>query len=66
LFLATIYRIFNFHLSPILFYVEAVFSLQGFFLCALYLIAWKLSGTWVAGVLTTVIVILNRSEIERH
>jgi hypothetical protein len=48
--LAGLYRLYNFGLAPIFFYVEAVFSLQGFFLCSLYLIAWKLSGTWLAGV----------------
>ena len=60
LFLAALYKIYNFGLAPIFFYVEAVFSLQGFFLCSLYLIAWKLSGTWLAGVLTSALVIVNR------
>ena len=51
---------YNFGIAPIFFYVEAVFSLQGFFLCALYLIAWKMSGTWAAGLLTTALVVVNR------
>lgn len=60
LFLASLYRIYNFRLEPIFFYVEAVFSLQGFLMSAFFLIAWHLSGTWLAGVLTSAFIICNR------
>jgi len=65
IFLASFYNIYNFGLRPILFYTYFVFSLQGLYLCALYLIAWSLSGTWFSGVLTVVYVLMNRFDVTR-
>ena len=52
--LAALYNTYNFRLSPIMFYTYSVFSLQGLYLSALYLLTWSLSGSWLAGVLTTI------------
>ena len=60
--LAAIYRAYNFRTEPIFFYTAAVFCLQGLYLCALYLLAWSLSGTWLAGLLTAVWLAVNRSD----
>ena len=88
LFLAALYKVHNFGLKPIMFYVNFVFSLQGgksferkttslhmqfyilvpFLLCdfsglyllAKFLIAWHLSGSWLAGVLTSAYVVVHR------
>ena len=59
------YKVYNFNLSPIFFYTYSVFSLQGFYLDSLYLLAWSLSGTWVAGVLTAITVGINRFDVTR-
>ena len=37
-----------------------VFCLQGVYLCCLYLLAWSLTGSWLAGVLTTAMVATSR------
>ena len=58
--LAAIYKFYDFRQPPILFYVYAVFCLQGVYLCCLYLLAWSLTGSWLAGVLTTAMVATNR------
>jgi len=63
--LSIFYRFYNFNLRPILFYAYFVFSLQGVFLCALYLTAWSISGTWLSGVLTVVYVLMNRFDVTR-
>eukprot|EP00092_Neocalanus_flemingeri_P010313 GFUD01011110.1.p1 GENE.GFUD01011110.1~~GFUD01011110.1.p1 ORF type:complete len:1009 (-),score=246.24 GFUD01011110.1:254-3280(-) len=63
--LAAMYNVYNFRLSPIFFYTYSVFSLQGLYLSALYLLAWTLSGTWVAGVLATLSVTINRFDVTR-
>ena len=65
LFLAAVYRTFlgtliSPTLKPIMFYVYCVFSFQGFFLGIIYMTAWVLSGTWLAGVLATVFVVCHR------
>ena len=46
LLLAAAYKVHSFGLAPIMYYVNAVFSLQGVFLAALFSIAWHLSGSW--------------------
>ena len=38
----------------------SVFCLQGVYLCCLYLLAWSLTGSWLAGVLTTAMVATSR------
>ena len=58
--LAALYKVYNFRLSPIFFYTYSVFSLQGLYLSALYILAWSLSGTWLAGVLTAIGITINR------
>jgi hypothetical protein len=58
--LAAIHRVCSFNMEPILFYVEVVFSLQGFHAAMLFLISWSLSGTWVSGVLTLFYVAVHR------
>ena len=50
---------------PILFYVEFVFSLQGFHATMLFFISWSLSGTWASGVVTMALLIGHRHEITR-
>lgn len=48
------------YLEPVYFYIYTVFSLQAVYVIALYLTAWLLSGSWLAGALTGVWYILNR------
>ena len=50
---AVLYRVYSFGMTPVMFYVNVVFSLQGLFLAAKFLITWHISGSWLAGVLTT-------------
>ena len=65
LFIALLQRyIFNFS-QPILFYVEFVFSLQGFHAAMLFLISWSLSGTWASGVVAMALLLGHRHEITR-
>ena len=61
--LAALYKVYNFRLSPIFFYTYSVFSLQGLYLSALYILAWSLSGTWLAGVLTAIGITMNRYDL---
>ena len=58
--LAAVYKIYDFRLKPILFYTYSVFCLQGVYLSSLYLISWTLSGSWLTGVLTSILVCVNR------
>lgn len=48
------------YLEPVYFYIYTVFSLQAVYVIALYLTAWLLSGSWLAGALAGVWYILNR------
>lgn len=48
------------YLEPVYFYIYTVFSLQAMYVIALYLTAWLLSGSWLAGALAAVWYILNR------
>ena len=52
--------LFQSYLEPVYFYIYTVFSLQAVYVIALYLTAWLLSGSWLAGTLTGVWYILNR------
>lgn len=47
-------------LEPVYFYIYTVFSLQAVYVMALYLTAWLLSGSWLAGALSGIWYILNR------
>ena len=49
-------------MSPIFFYVFSVLCLQGVLISALFLIAWQLSGSWMAGVATSAFFIANKFE----
>ena len=60
LFLATVYSIYDFGMKPILFYVEFVFSLQGFYMGVLLSLCWYLSGSWFPGVLTAAFITCHR------
>ncbi len=63
--LATIHKLVSFNMEPIMFYVEVVFSLQGFHAAMLFLLSWQLSGTWLSGVLSICLMLVHRSEITR-
>ena len=60
LFLAILYKIQDFGLKPIMFYVTFVFSLQGLYLVVKFLIAWHLSGSWLTGVLMSAYVVCHK------
>ena len=60
LFLAIIYNIYDFGMKPILFYVEFVFSMQGFYIGILVSLCWYLSGSWLPGVLTAAFITCHR------
>jgi len=62
---AVLYRVYSFGMTPVMFYVNVVFSLQGLFLAAKFLITWHISGSWLAGVLTTVYVVVHRDYVTR-
>ncbi|KAK7913203.1 hypothetical protein WMY93_013414 [Mugilogobius chulae] len=66
-FLSVLYRLLpvQSYLEPIYFYIYTVFSLQAVYVMALYLTAWLLSGSWMAGALTGVWYILNRIDTTR-
>ncbi|XP_056134366.1 probable C-mannosyltransferase DPY19L3 isoform X3 [Lampris incognitus] len=66
-FLSLLYRLLPIqaYLEPVYFYIYTVFSLQAVYLIALYLTAWLLSGSWLAGALTGVWYILNRIDTTR-
>uniref|UniRef100_A0AAV2LTF5 C-mannosyltransferase DPY19L3 n=1 Tax=Knipowitschia caucasica TaxID=637954 RepID=A0AAV2LTF5_KNICA len=66
-FLSVLYRLLPIksYLEPVYFYIYTVFSLQAVYVMALYLTAWLLSGSWMAGVLTGVWYILNRIDTTR-
>uniref|UniRef100_UPI0037E8F2B5 protein C-mannosyl-transferase DPY19L3 n=1 Tax=Semicossyphus pulcher TaxID=241346 RepID=UPI0037E8F2B5 len=53
------------YLEPVYFYIYTVFSLQAVYVIALYLTAWLLSGSWLAGTLTGIWYILNRVDTTR-
>lgn len=66
-FLSVLYRLLPIqsYLEPVYFYIYTVFSLQAVYVIALYLTAWLLSGSWLAGVITGVWYILNRIDTTR-
>uniref|UniRef100_A0A3Q2FM01 Dpy-19 like C-mannosyltransferase 3 n=1 Tax=Cyprinodon variegatus TaxID=28743 RepID=A0A3Q2FM01_CYPVA len=66
-FLSVLYRLLPLqaYLEPVYFYIYTVFSLQAVYVIALYLTAWLLSGSWLAGTLTGVWYILNRVDTTR-
>ncbi|KAM4743583.1 protein C-mannosyl-transferase DPY19L3 isoform 2-T2 [Anableps anableps] len=66
-FLSILYRLLPLqaYLEPVYFYIYTVFSLQAVYVIALYLTAWLLAGSWLAGTLTGVWYILNRVDTTR-
>ncbi|XP_074516368.1 protein C-mannosyl-transferase DPY19L3 isoform X2 [Sebastes fasciatus] len=66
-FLSVLYRLLPIqsYLEPVYFYIYTVFSLQAVYVIALYLTAWLLSGSWLAGTLTGIWYILNRVDTTR-
>ncbi|GLD55615.1 probable C-mannosyltransferase DPY19L3 isoform X2, partial [Lates japonicus] len=66
-FLSVLYRLLPIqsYLERVYFYIYTVFSLQAVYVIALYLTAWLLSGSWLAGTLTGVWYILNRVDTTR-
>uniref|UniRef100_A0A1A8KX40 Dpy-19-like 3 n=1 Tax=Nothobranchius kuhntae TaxID=321403 RepID=A0A1A8KX40_NOTKU len=66
-FLSVLYRLLPIqpYLEPVYFYIYTVFSLQAVYVIGLYLTAWLLSGSWLAGTLTGVWYILNRVDTTR-
>ncbi|XP_056881553.1 probable C-mannosyltransferase DPY19L3 isoform X2 [Takifugu flavidus] len=66
-FLSVLYRFLPIqsYLEPVYFYIYTVFSLQAVYVIALYLTAWLLSGSWLAGALAGVWYILNRVDTTR-
>ncbi|XP_029982908.1 probable C-mannosyltransferase DPY19L3 isoform X1 [Sphaeramia orbicularis] len=66
-FLSILYRLLPIqaYLEPVYFYIYTVFSLQAVYVIALYLTAWLLSGSWLAGALAGVWYILNRVDTTR-
>ncbi|XP_023930612.1 probable C-mannosyltransferase DPY19L3 [Lingula anatina] len=53
------------NVEPVYFYINSIFALQGMLLCALYVTAWLLSGSWLAGALATAFYILNKADTTR-
>ncbi|KAM8893619.1 protein C-mannosyl-transferase DPY19L3 isoform 1-T1 [Spinachia spinachia] len=66
-FLSVLYRLLPMqsYLEPVYFYIYTVFSLQAVYVIALYLTAWLLSGSWLAGTLSGVWYLLNRVDTTR-
>lgn len=52
-------------IEPVYFYIGIIFGLQAVYVTALYVTSWMLSGTWMAGMLTVVWYIINRTDTTR-
>ncbi|KAK8751973.1 hypothetical protein OTU49_011404 [Cherax quadricarinatus] len=51
--------------SPSVFYVSSVFGLHGVFISALYVTAWYLSGSVLAGMITVILFVIHRIDTTR-
>ncbi|GAB1605595.1 probable C-mannosyltransferase DPY19L3 isoform X1 [Argonauta hians] len=51
--------------KPIFFYINTIFALHGLLVSSLFVTAWILSGSWMAGVLTACFYIFNRLDTTR-
>ncbi|XP_062510645.1 probable C-mannosyltransferase DPY19L3 isoform X1 [Corticium candelabrum] len=51
--------------EPIYFYIDAVFSLHGIYMVAVYCTAWLLSGSWISGLLSVTFFAFNRRDMTR-
>jgi len=47
------------------FYLNAIFGLHGIYLASVYVCAWMLSGTWLAGMLAASFYVFNRVDMTR-
>ncbi|KAM4028866.1 putative C-mannosyltransferase DPY19L4 isoform 2-T2 [Anomaloglossus baeobatrachus] len=52
-------------MDPAYFYLGMVFGLQGIYIGSLFVTSWIMSGTWLAGLLTTAWFIINRTDTTR-
>lgn len=52
-------------LEPIFFYINSVFALHGMLVSCLFVTAWMLSGSWLAGALAGCFYIFNRLDTTR-
>ncbi|XP_051879813.1 probable C-mannosyltransferase DPY19L4 isoform X2 [Pristis pectinata] len=52
-------------IEPVYFYIGIIFGLQAVYVTALYVTSWMLSGTWMAGMLTVIWYIINRTDTTR-
>ena len=66
LFLAAVYKMYDFGMKPILFYVEFVFSMQGFYMGIIMTLCWVLSGSWLPSILTAAFITCHRYWQNRH
>ncbi|GFO42188.1 Dpy-19-like protein 3 [Plakobranchus ocellatus] len=63
--LATVYKLCATSMEPIFFYIYSVFGLQSLLVSGLYLMAWLLSGSWLAGLISAALYIFNRLDTTR-
>ncbi|KAL4232819.1 hypothetical protein ACF0H5_007505 [Mactra antiquata] len=65
--LSILYRIFSLKnlLEPVYFYINSVFALHGMLVGSLFITAWMLSGSWLAGTLAGCFYIFNRLDTTR-
>ncbi|XP_059176524.1 probable C-mannosyltransferase DPY19L3 [Physella acuta] len=63
--LAFLYRTLGISMQPIMFYIDAVFVLHALLISGIYVLAWALSNTWLAGVLSAAFYIFNRLDTTR-
>lgn len=66
--LASIYKSFSFiqnSFQPIYFYINSIFTLHAMLVSCLFILAWMLSNSWLAGILTSCFYIFNRMDTTR-
>ncbi|CAL1537448.1 unnamed protein product [Lymnaea stagnalis] len=63
--LAFIYRTLQLKVPPIMFYIYCGFGLQALLVSSLYIMAWLLSGSWLAGLLSAAFYLFNKWDTSR-
>ncbi|XP_068755171.1 protein C-mannosyl-transferase DPY19L3-like isoform X2 [Montipora capricornis] len=63
--LAALYRILPIEMEYVYFYIDVVFVLHGIYMMALFTSSWVLSGSWLAGLLSSCFYIFNRMDTTR-
>ncbi|KAG1658410.1 putative C-mannosyltransferase DPY19L3 [Nymphon striatum] len=65
--LAYIYRYFDLKdiIPAIFFYVKTIFSLNGLYVASIYFTTWSLCGSWLAGLLSVGLYVLNLEDASR-